>query len=482
MALFDAMRLGTVALDALAATQARPQDIAARQADRLAQLLEAATRGSQLYSDLYRRHLRGRKAADVLLSDLPRVGKATLMQRFDDWVTDPSLKLPALRAFTADTQRVGESFLGRYLVWESSGTSGEPGMFVQDARALAVYDALEAVRRRSPVPQQRWLDPMLLNERTAFVGVIGGHFTSYVSVQRLRRLNPWVARALRSFSIMQPTSQLVEALNAYLPTIIATYPTAAALLADETRRGRLRIAPREVWTGGETLSSLVQHWIEQTWGCSVRNTYGASEFLSIGSQCERGRLHANADWVILEPVDEHNRPVPAGKRSHSTLLTNLANHVQPVIRYELGDQVTVSPQRCECGSPLPVIDVQGRRDDALVMEGRDGQPVTLLPLALTAVLEDTAGVFDFQLRQIDARTLVLRLALPTAEARAATARCCKALQAFARQQGLKPIEVIEELGQPVPRGRSGKLRRVVGLADPVAASSSPHAPLRGSVR
>jgi len=480
MSPFDPLRLGTAALDALAATRATPQDIAARQAARLAQLLEAA-RGSPLYRDLYRKHLHGRNAAELSLADLPRVSKSTLMQRFDDWVTDPGVTLSALRAFTADTRRIGESFLGRYLVWESSGTGGESGIFVQDARALAVYDALEAVRRSSPLPQQRWLDPMLLNERTAFVGVTSGHFTSYVSVQRLRKLNPWVARALRSFSILQPTAQLVDALNAYAPTIIATYPTAAALLAGEARRGRLRIAPREVWTGGETLTPPVQHWVEQTWGCSLRNTYGASEFLSIGSQCERGRLHANADWVILEPVDEHHRPVPPGTRSHSTLLTNLANHVQPVIRYEIGDQLTVSALRCECGSPLPVIDVQGRRDEALVMEDRDGQPVTLLPLALTTVLEDMAGVFDFQLRQLDARTLVLRLALPEGEARSALARCRKALHEFARQQGLRPIRVLEEIGKPVPRGRSGKILRVVGMPERCTASSA-HAPLREPVR
>ena len=30
-----------------------------------------------------------------------------------------------------------------------------------------------------------------------------------------------------------------------------------------------------------------------------------------------------------------------------------------------------------CGSSLPVIEVRGRHDDARVMAGREGQPVTL---------------------------------------------------------------------------------------------------------
>ncbi len=50
------------------------------------------------------------------------------------------------------------------------------------------------------------------------------------------------------------------------------------------------------------------------------------------------------------------------------VLTNLANTVQPLIRYDLGDQVTMQTERCMCGSPLPVIEVQGRQDAA----GGDG--------------------------------------------------------------------------------------------------------------
>ena len=157
--------------------------------------------------------------------------------------------------------------------------------------------------------------------------------------------------------------------------------------------------------------------------------------------------------------------MPAGQASYSTLLTNLANHVQPLIRYDLGDQITVHPERCECGLSLPVIEVLGRRDDSLVMAGRKGQPVTLLPLALTTVLEDEAGVFDFQLRQRNDHTLVLRLDLHGAEAATVMARCRAALKNFAVTQELVPIHVVAELGQAVPRGLSGKALRVVARAD-----------------
>ncbi|MHB8948327.1 MAG: phenylacetate--CoA ligase family protein [Rhodoferax sp.] len=457
MTVFDPLRLGAVALDVLASGRAAPAAIVARQRSRLSHLLDATVRGSRLY----RERLQGLDPASTPLGALPVLDRAELIERFDDWVTDPQLKLAQLRAFTADATRIGEPYLNKYLVWESSGTSHLAGVFVQDARAMAVYDALEALRRSTPRPLQRWFDPLLLAERIAFVGATTGHFASMVSMQRLAQLNPFMAQSLRCFSILQSSSALIAELNAFAPTVIATYPTVAALLSDLAAQGALHFKPREIWTGGETLSSAVRRHVEQTLGCVLRNSYGASEFMSIGWECGHGQMHANTDWLILEPIDAQGQPVPAGQASHSTLLTNLANFVQPLIRYDLGDQITVHPERCECGSSLPVIEVRGRRDDPLLMAGQNGRPVTLLPLALTTVLEEEAGVFDFQLRQQDDHTLVLRLDLQGAEATAAAARCVNALEQLAVAQGLARLRILTELGRPVPRGRSGKPQRVV---------------------
>ncbi len=458
MAVFDPLRLAEVAWDVGCAHAQSPRAIALRQRSRLTSLLDSAS-GSRWLRGL----VQGRAGDAITLQDLPVMHKRELMARFDDWVADPALHLPELVQFTADPGNIAQPFLGRYQVWVSSGTSGEPAVFVQDARAMAVYDALESLRRATPCVAMGWPDPALLAQRIAFVGATSGHFASVVSMQRLRQINPWMAQSLRCFSIEQPVAELVQALNDFSPSVITSYPTAAAMLADEAERGSLQVRLREVWTGGETLGSAQRDHIAQALGCKVRNSYGASEFLPMGWECAHGNLHVNADWVILEPVDRAWRPVPAGTRSHTTLLTNLANHVQPLVRYDIGDRITVATQPCACGSPLPVIDVQGRHDDVLVMAGQRGRPVTVLPLALSTVLEDDAGVFDFQLHQRNARTLALRLALRGAEASAAAARCESALCRFARQQGLAPITVVHEPHAAFARGRSGKLQRIVAM-------------------
>ena len=459
---FDPLRFSAIALDVAACSSSSHDSLLTRQNQRLSPLLLSALSDSRFY----RERLNVRLSTALCLSDFQPVSRGELMAHFDDWVTDPRLTLDQLRTFTTDPLKIAEPYLGKYLVWESSGTSNEPGIFVQDAQSLAVYDALQALRRSEPRPFRKWFDPLMLVERFAFVGATSGHFSSIVTMLRLQAVNPLMAQKLRCFSIMQSPKALVDQLNAYAPTVIATYPTVAVLLADEYSRGALKFRPKEIWTGGETMTDAVREHVEQTLGCAVRNSYGASEFMSIGWECLHGHMHANMDWVILEPIDDRGRPVPLGQPSHSTLLTNLANYVQPLIRYELGDQITIQAERCGCGSVLPVIEVQGRRDDVLAMRGQNGDSVTLLPLALTTIFEDDAGVFNFQLHQHDDCTLILTLEASGEIAKKMASRCQVALDNFSMLQGLVPIHLIVKLGQVIPKGRSGKAQRIVALPNP----------------
>jgi len=456
-------RPGAAAITAnvISTAHASAEVIAARQSERLGALLEAARA-----APFYRQLLHGHHEPPKALASMPPVERPSWMAHFADGVTDPRLTLASLKAFCADPRLIGQRYLDRYWVWESSGSSGQPGVFVHDEMAMAVYDALEATRRHSPRPWVRLCDPFYIGERFAFVGAIDGHFASHVSVQRQRLGNPWLERTWQNFSILQPTPTLVGQLNAFAPTIVATYPTAAALLADEARHGRLHIRPQEVWTGGETLSTPVRRHIEQAFGCALRNSYGASEFLPIAWECGEGRLHVNADWVILEPVDEQMRPVATGRPSHTTLLTNLANHVQPLIRFDIGDRIVLGAEPCACGSALPLVEVQGRRDDVLVVAGRHGEPVTLLPLALTTVLEDDAGVFDFQLQQLAGGSWRLTLGPASTSSATAPERCKRVLVDFAVAQGaVKPRIVIRRV-DALPQGRSGKVKRIIAASGP----------------
>ena len=325
---FDPWLTSRIALDAAAASHAGAQGLAERQARRLTDLLRAAVRGSAFY----RQRFQGLDPAHARLDELPVARKAELMHAFDDWVADPALRLDALRRFTADRSRIADPFAGRYVVWESSGSSGEPGIFVQDAHAMAVYDALEVLRRPAARSLERLMNPWGLGERIVFVGATGGHFASTVSIERLRRLNPALSMSLRSVSFLQSSEALAAELDALRPTVVTTYPSVALLLAEERLAGRLHAVPREIWTGGEALSATRRGFVQQALGCPVIDNYGASEFLTLASECRQGRLHLNSDWAILESVDAQGRAVPAGGVGGDAQLSNHAHQVPPQIR------------------------------------------------------------------------------------------------------------------------------------------------------
>ena len=456
---FNPWLTSVVAADVVAASSAGDDALAARQRHRLGELLAAAATTSPMYREL----LAGRDPATLALADLPIVRKPELRRRFHEWVADPAIRLDDLLRFVADRSGIGAPFLGRYVVWESSGSTGEPAVFVQDAAAMATYDALEAIRRPHLRPYDRMLDPWGVTERVAFVGAIGGHFASVVSIERLRRLNPLLSSRLRSISFLQPVTSLVAELHRNSPTVVATYPSAAVLLAEECLAGRLRIAPKEIWTGGETLSPAMRAFVHKAFECPVISSYGTSEFLSLASECSLGSLHLNSDWVILEPVDARGDPVPRGTPGVTTLLTNLANHVQPLIRYDISDRVALHPGTCACGCRLPMIDVEGRCDDSLLLGPAGRSKTRILPLALSTILEEEAGLFDFQLVQTGPAVLDLCTSQLGSAADDGLRRGRSALLGFLSRQGAGKVRIRCRSGHPARRGRTGKVTRVIAL-------------------
>jgi phenylacetate-coenzyme A ligase PaaK-like adenylate-forming protein len=450
-----------IAWDIWRAERASRDAIARRQHDRLAGLVEHARSASPYYRRLYRDVPDMATDLATNLGELPPVGKRELMANFDDWVTDPHLTLARLKEdLLDDPSRIGGLYRGQYLVVTTSGSTGEPAVLVHDRTSLLVASLLGPIRERRTL--------MTAGEARAFVHrglraaaliADGGHFAGVVLTEAERRRSPRVARRVRVFSVLRPLPDLVADLNDFQPTVLYGYPSAMLQLATEQKSGRLRIHPLLAVASGEGLAAHAGADIEAALGCRVTVRYVASEALALTSRCRQGLLHVNADWNIVEPVYDAFRPVPAGELSHTVLVTNLANRVQPLIRYNLGDRVQLAAGPCACGSPFPTLRVEGRSGDVLSFAA-DGSVVTVLPLALGTVIEETAGVRRFQAIRTGPRSLTVRLelwqdAVPAAVQTAARGR----LGAFFAAQGADGVDVRFAEEPPRP-DRSGKFRQV----------------------
>jgi len=430
-----------------------------RQQDRIEAIVRHARTVSPYYRNLYR-HL---EPQPVKLASLPVVTKRDLMAHFDDWVTDPAISLESLRRdFLADHSLLGARYLGRYHVATTSGTSGDPAIVIHDdaswalahfvggrgeLRFIARWDLLFRVLRRGL--------------RAAALFVANGHNGASAALESARRRNPFLAKRVRTFSVLRPLTELVTEINVYQPTVLVGYPSALALLASEQQAGRLKIQPLLAITAGEQLTPAFRAGIESTFGCPVTNRYGSAEFPGLSMECAHGLFHVNSDWYLLEPVDEDYRPVAPDVASHTVLITNLANRVQPLIRYDLGDSVKLAATPCACGNRLPGITVEGRTSDLLSFQAPGGTSVTVLPLALGTVVEETPGVRRFQVIRTSPLAVSVRLEMwPDADPVQVWHAVDQRLDAFFAAQGAAPIVVEHATDPPALDPRTGKFRQV----------------------
>lgn len=428
---------------------------------RIAALTSDAVARSRFYAD----HFRGVPAGSPL-SEFPPVTKPELMARFDEWVTDPRVTRAGVEAFVADPTLIGTSHLGRYFVCTSSGTTGRRALFVHDRGAIAVYRVLNLRAEFHWFTVGQWVD-LLRRPRLAAVVATGGHFAGAGWIESERRRDRFRARAYRTFPIQSPRAELVAGLNAFNPGLLMAYPSALELLASEQAAGRLHLQPLLAITGGESSTAETRDRAATVFGCPVRDLYGASECDPLAFSCAQGWLHVHADWVVLEPVDADGRPTPAGQPSHTVLLTNLANRVQPIIRYDLGDSVVARPDPCPCGCPLPAIRVAGRHDDVLHLRASGGATVEVLPLAIVPLFDQTRGVRLGQVVQSGPATLVVRLDIePNQDTSAVWRELAGRLAGCLGTVGLDNVELVRADEPPRPQQAGAKLRQVIGKPDP----------------
>jgi len=140
--------------------------------------------------------------------------------------------------------------------------------------------------------------------------------------------------------------------------------------------------------------------------------------------------------------------------SDKVLITNLANRIQPFIRYELTDRVIVHDERCKCGRTSYWVEVEGRTDDILEFEG----DVRIAPMSLYKILEEVPGIRRFQLVQRASDKVELKLIADDKKTSFKFAK--KALSDFITEKGVKSIHIIMSDEDPVADKVSGKYKHI----------------------
>jgi putative adenylate-forming enzyme len=423
------------------------------------QRLQAVVRHAAAHTPFYRRWFAETGALGnepVQLAHLPVLSKSVLMEHFDELVCDPRLRRDELLDWAGRLTR-DQLYLDRYRVLLTSGSSGRPGLFVYDATG---WRSIAAQFLHS----SKWagLRPSLPRQRMAW---LLGATPSQISRQGVATLGIGLHRVL-ALPATLPMPRLVQALNQFQPTYLNVYPSVAMWLADEQQAGRLQLSPQILVTAGELRTPAMTQRLVDTFGVRPFDVYGSTEGL-FGSECEHHQgIHLFEDTTLVENVDPDGQPVPAGQPGARLLVTNLYNQVQPLLRLELTDLVTLDPDPCRCGRVLVrASSIHGRTDDILSLPARDGGRVAIHPLQF-ALLAHDSQVREFQVVQHGPalRILIVPRRAATADDNTLETRLGQAVTRQLAGLGVHDPQVTVQRRPELPRSAGGKLKLVI--ADP----------------
>jgi phenylacetate-coenzyme A ligase PaaK-like adenylate-forming protein len=239
-------------------------------------------------------------------------------------------------------------------------------------------------------------------------------------------------------------------------------------LAEEQQAGRLRLSPQMLVTIAELRTPEMTRRLQEAFGVHPFDAYGCTEGLW-GTECEHHQgIHLFEDATLVENVDPDGQAVPTGEPGARLLVTNLYNQVQPLLRLEVTDLVTLDPDPCRCGrSLIRARAIHGRSDDILSLPARDGGRVAVHPLHFALLTRDPQ-VREFQVVQDGP---VLRVLVVSSRAAVAGTDALETLlgQAVAEQLrglGVHDPQVTVERRHELPRSAGGKLKLVI--ANPTA--------------
>lgn len=424
-----------------------PEQRNALQQKRLRELVKYAKANSPYYAEAY-------KDVDenTPLTSLPVTNKATMMANFDRWMTDRSITREKVDAFMSDLSNVGKKLDGKYLVYTTSGSTGNPCIVLYDDSTVNVSSAIGVLR--SFARPEDMTAFMKAGKKTLALFADNGFYLASGSVKYNLRKMPWKKKHMKTCEVRKPTAEIVSFLNDYQPSMVGCYPTALEVLAAEQEKGNLNIHPAIIMTGGEKLTDDVRSHLSQVFGCYVQTNYSCTEGGTIACECTEKHFHINDDWVILEAVDENNQPVPFGTQSAKMLLTNLANKVCPIIRFEITDRIVLHDEPCACGNNRPWLTLEGRTDDILIF----ANGVRIAPMSLYAVLKEVHGIQRFQLIQQEDDRLELRIIAENKDTLFPQAK--QAVEAYLSQNGVTTeVFLSEDLPQANPI--SGKFKHII---------------------
>ena len=320
--------------------------------------------------------LRGKVTSLARLSELPFTTK--------DDVRKSLLAQPPLgRHLAAKESEVVQ-------IQSSSGTTGMPTFVAATAEDIDTWNSMGArVFYANGIRPGDWV----MHGYAMGRGFVGG----LVNIEHLQHLGC----AVIPLGAESGTERLLRAIDHLKPVALCATPSMVVHLgrASEEVLGKpaSELSIRKISVGGEPGGGVpaIRQNMESLWAADVRDMMGGADFGSTywaecdekdGMHlCSQGALHVE----LIDPDTLESLPIEEGATGE-LVYTALKRRATPLVRYRMGDIVTVSSTGCSCGRTGYRIKTHGRADDMLIVRGVNVFPAAIKDIVMRHV-PDTTG-------------------------------------------------------------------------------------------
>lgn len=166
--------------------------------------------------------------------------------------------------------------------------------------------------------------------------------------------------------------------------VLVGYPSAIHLMAKACMESGFKLDLRVVLSTWEAMTDSMRDTIADAFGCKIFDFYGSGERVVAIHRCEQGSYHIVPEYGYTELHSMDGQE----KTYRKVVSTGFWNKAMPFIRYDMGDVVVESNDRCGCGREFPLVkSIIGKEGDVI----RSPSGVELGVTAVTQVLYTVGG-------------------------------------------------------------------------------------------
>ena len=205
--------------------------------------------------------------------------------------------------------------------------------------------------------------------------------------------------------------EALEYIKKIRPLIISTYPTYLQTLCDlDVKLTNYGVKYVIVHSEQSTKSARLD--MGQKLGVTVYDEYSSEELTRIALECKAGHYHIEEDASYIEVLNPQTRKnIKTG--TGVVVGTNLLNTATPIIRYYLGDIVTIDTNKtCSCGHKGRILtEIQGREMDCIISGNNTLPASAFMDIAYNWFLTSKIPIqgMRYQIAQLSKKRIVVFL-------------------------------------------------------------------------